>query len=282
MNIFSQIRGFYSRVFNQDHELRTTHISLYMFLLNQNNRANWAEWFKCPHDTAMMGALISSKTTYYKCLEELKQAGFIDYQKGVNNFKAPKIKLINLSDEEDIVPRPEPTVSKIDTQLGKLLGTLPEQASVLLSRKLSVLLSGNKDILITNNYRLIAEPIEIVEEKKYIGKIEDHEEVVSLTKQIADYFNISEQQNFHNFSLIGNFVRKNFNDENLPELKKQFKSYKEISSRGNFRHSIKNYIGTPSEKYLDGAWCEKDWSRELAPVTISNVLPARQKSRNPS
>lgn len=155
MNIYHQIRGFYSRIFNQDHDLRSTHISLYMFLLNQNNRSNWSEWFKCPHDTAMMGAMISSKTTYYKCLDDLQSAGFIEYQKGINNFKSPKIKIIDLSKEEDIVPKPESCVSKIDKLSGKLFGQLPEQASVLLISKLSVLLSGNKDILITGNYELI-------------------------------------------------------------------------------------------------------------------------------
>lgn len=155
MNIYHQIRGFYSKVFNQEHDLRSTHISLYMFLLNQNNRSNWSEWFKCPHDTAMMGALINSKTTYYKCLNDLKSFGFIDYQKGINDFKSPKIKIIDLSKEQDIVPKPESSESKIDTLCRNLFGNLPEQVAVLLLRNLSVLLSGNKDILLTGNYKLV-------------------------------------------------------------------------------------------------------------------------------
>ena len=56
INIYKQIRGFYSLVFESKFEFRPTHISLYMFLLNQNNRSNWTEWFKCPFDTIMMGA----------------------------------------------------------------------------------------------------------------------------------------------------------------------------------------------------------------------------------
>ena len=66
INGFKQIEAFYSIVFSGKYELSPQHISLYMFLLNQNNRANWVEWFKCPYDLAMNGAMIGSKKTYLK------------------------------------------------------------------------------------------------------------------------------------------------------------------------------------------------------------------------
>lgn len=271
MNIYHQIRGFYSKVFNQDHELRTTHVSLYMFLLNQNNRSNWSEWFKCPHDTAMMGALINSKTTYYKCLDELKKYGFIDYIKGKNNFKAPKIKIIDLSVQEDIVPKPESEVPNFDTLTDTQSGKLGGKASVLAS----VPLSGNKDIHITRN--IYSE----FDEKKYIGGNQvDPVEVIELTKEIASYFDVSEKNNIHNYKLIGNFVRKNFNDGKLDYLKSQFYAYKQISTNAGFKHKIKNYIGEPTERYENGAWCEKDWSKQQPSST--KVLPPRQKRINPS
>jgi len=122
-----------------------------------------------------------------------------------------------------------------------------------------------------------------INDKKYITKtVEDSEDVVSLTKEIADYFNVSEVSNHRNYVLIGNFVRKNFNDSNLENLKKQFYGYRDTSLKNNFKHSLKNYIGSPNERYEDGAWCEKDWSESTSQKQPSNVLPKRVSRINPS
>ena len=94
INGFTQIKAFYSWTFdNQDKQIKPHHISLYLFLLNQNNRANWIEWFKCPYDLAMTGSCIGSKKTYYKCLNELEEWKLIEYKRGLNEWKAPLIKL---------------------------------------------------------------------------------------------------------------------------------------------------------------------------------------------
>lgn len=94
INGFEQIKAFYSWVFNNAQERVTPqHISMYLFLVNQNNRNNWVEWFKCPLDLGMAGACIGNKKTYYKCLAELSDWGFIEYERGINEYKAPLIKL---------------------------------------------------------------------------------------------------------------------------------------------------------------------------------------------
>src|SRR5690606_10541737 len=107
INYYHQIRGFYSRVYEGIDGLRPVHVRLYMFLLNQNNRNNWKEWFKCPFDTAMEGALINSPKTYYAVLKDLESFGFIRWKKGINLHKAPQINIINMGEVDDIVPRPE-------------------------------------------------------------------------------------------------------------------------------------------------------------------------------
>ncbi len=139
MNGFEQIKSFYSWVFNNPDKVKTTHISLYLFLLNQNNRSMWVEWFKCPYDLAMQGACIGSKTTYYKSLKDLQEFGLIEYKEGLNNYKSPLVKLICLYKS---VP-------------------LSEQASVPLSEQVSVQLpvqlSGHIYKLITNNIKLITD-----------------------------------------------------------------------------------------------------------------------------
>ncbi len=147
INGFEQIKAFYSWVFNNPDKARPTHISLYLFLVNQNNRANWVEWFKCPYDLAMQGACIGNNGTYYKCLDELKKWKLIDYKKGVNNFKAPLVKLFVLYKNEQL--NEQVTVP------------LSEQASEQLSEQQYAQLSEQLPVhiykLITDNIKLITD-----------------------------------------------------------------------------------------------------------------------------
>lgn len=141
MNGFEQIKSFYSWVFNNPDKIRPTHISLYLFLINQNNRSYWVEWFKCPYDLAMQGACIGNKNTYYKCLDDLVIFKLIEYRKGINNHKAPLIKIIRLYDSEP------------------LSGNVPVPLSEPQTEPLTVLLNKNIYKLITENYKLINESI---------------------------------------------------------------------------------------------------------------------------
>lgn len=158
MNGFEQIKSFYSWVFNNPDKVRPTHISLYIFLVNQNNRSMWVEWFKCPYDLAMQGAAINSKNTYYKTLKELQEFGLIEYEKGINDFKAPKIKIISISR----VPKNDTLTGNVSVPLSEpLFDNLSDNLSAPHTEPLSVLLSKNTYKLITNNYKLINDNIHI-------------------------------------------------------------------------------------------------------------------------
>jgi hypothetical protein len=130
-----------------------------MFLLNQNNRANWITKFKCPADTAMHGALLSTKT-YYKVLNDLQDFGLIEVEKGINNFKAPKIciKKLKYSDENDYTQTPEiqipesSSMVKIPIQLTELLTKLPTRLLTELTTELTTVLTTSKDILNTKRH----------------------------------------------------------------------------------------------------------------------------------
>lgn len=119
INGFKQISAFYSWVFEHQDKVRPHHVSLYVFLWNQNNRANWVEYFKCPFDLAITGACIGNRNTYYKTLNELQQWGLIEYQKGINEYKAPIIKLVQLyeNDTPTDTSTDTPTVTPIDTSI---------------------------------------------------------------------------------------------------------------------------------------------------------------------
>lgn len=121
INGFKQINAFYSWVFENQDKVRPHHVSLYVFLWNQDNRANWVEYFKCPFDLAITGACIGNRNTYYKTLNDLKQWGLIEYQKGINEYKAPIIKLVQLykndtaTDTSTDTSTDTPTITPIDT-----------------------------------------------------------------------------------------------------------------------------------------------------------------------
>jgi len=160
INYFSQIKSFYSIVFNSDFEIRPVHISLYLFLLNQNNRINWVEWFKCPYDLAMAGACINSKNTYYKALDDLQRFNLIEYEKGINLFKAPKIKILVLNTESSVLKNDtlcEPLTEQLSEPLSEMVS---EQLSKKVTEPLSELLNDNIYKLITDNYELINNKLE--------------------------------------------------------------------------------------------------------------------------
>jgi hypothetical protein len=128
-----------------------------MFLLNQNNRANWVLKFKCPADTAIHGSLLSNKT-YYNTLNDLQKFGLIEVEKGINNFRAAKItiKKLKYSDENDFIQQPEiqspeqsssvTTTPQLTPQLTQLLTQLSTPQLTLLTTQLSTLLPTLKDI----------------------------------------------------------------------------------------------------------------------------------------
>lgn len=160
INGFEQIKGFYSWVFaNQDKDIKPQHTSLYVFLLNQNNRNNWIEWFKCPYDLAMAGSCISSKKTYYKCLTDLCDWGLIGYKAGVNSWKAPLIKLEVLKDTST-VPQSEPQVLQV---------SIPQHIQVLLQLSTPQPIHNIK--LLTDNFELITNNLDsIIKKFKIVPK----------------------------------------------------------------------------------------------------------------
>lgn len=93
INMFEQFSAFYEHIWFAEFQFKQNHVSLYMFLLNQNNRSNWAPWFNLPLDLGQKGSCISSNKTYYKTLKELQEQDLIIYEKGANEWRAPRVQI---------------------------------------------------------------------------------------------------------------------------------------------------------------------------------------------
>ncbi len=211
INIFEQLQSYYSFVFENQDKVRQSHTALYAFLLNQNNRNNWSEWFKCPFDLAMAGACIGSKSTYYKCLNDLQDWKLIKWRKGENSFKAPQICILVLSKSEPLtVPLSEP-----------LSEPLHEPLTVPLSEQLSVLLTGKKERLITDNYTLITNNIKkwiVSELENSITVFDFKKSLLSLGIQksiVEDWMKIRKAKKAVNSETSFNLITKEINKTNL-------------------------------------------------------------------
>ncbi len=86
--------------------------------------------------------------------------------------------------------------------------------------------------------------------------------VQKATKDIASFFNITEMSNTKSYMAIGDFARCLFERGDLKDLAIQFNAYRKLKEANGFKHGWQKYIGTREEKYNNGAWCEKDWTKE--------------------
>lgn len=209
MNGFEQIKAFYSWVFNNPDKARPTHISLYLFLWNQNNRSMWVEWFKCPYDLAMQGACIGNNKTYYSCLDQLQEWGLIEYKRGLNNYKAPMIKLIQLYDnaqltEQVTVPLSEQVAAQVTVQQ-------PVQLTEQLPAHINKLITDNRQLIIKNLKQWIDTESGIKKKKKEILFIDSEYFDLELLTEKLD----NSQPPYSNANVEYYYNKmKNWSDEN--------------------------------------------------------------------
>lgn len=75
-------------------ECKTTHIALFMWIVELNNRLGWKEEFGLPTHDTMEGLSIGNKATYHDALEYLETSGFISIvQKSKNQYQSCVIKI---------------------------------------------------------------------------------------------------------------------------------------------------------------------------------------------
>ncbi len=85
MEFFPPLTGFYKAI-EDDVRISTTHISLYMALLQQWNINGGINPVRIVRSKIMKAAKINARYTYNKCMNNLQEFGYITYLPSSNPF----------------------------------------------------------------------------------------------------------------------------------------------------------------------------------------------------
>jgi len=95
MELFPAMTGFYEAI-AEDARIGTSHISLYMALLQQWNLSGGKSPVIVVRETIMKASKINSRCTYNKCLNNLQEFGYIKYLPSSNSFNNSTVYLRGL------------------------------------------------------------------------------------------------------------------------------------------------------------------------------------------
>lgn len=97
MELFPPLTDFYTAI-TQDSRIGTTHISLFMALLQQWNLNKGENPIFIERENVMKAAKISSRHTYNQCINDLHKYNYIIYKPSVNASVQTEI-IINFKKE---------------------------------------------------------------------------------------------------------------------------------------------------------------------------------------
>lgn len=84
------------KVLSEDARISTTHISLYMALIQEWVLTGGRNPFPIAREGIMLTAKISARFTYNKCMNNLQEYGYIKYLPSTNSFTQSIIYLKNI------------------------------------------------------------------------------------------------------------------------------------------------------------------------------------------
>lgn len=136
MNYIKHLTGFFDKVV-QDDRLNPTHISLYVALFQFWNVQRFKNPISISRDEVMRVSKICSKATYHKCMKDLHNYKYVNYDPSYNPFRGSLITLFDLELKAEHIKKrtknttkkqtsPEQAVNKNETGIG----TSDEQALV--------------------------------------------------------------------------------------------------------------------------------------------------------
>jgi len=239
--------------FNNPKKVKPIHTAIYFWSIELCNKLGWKDQFSLPSEIAMEAIGVKSYSTYIKALKDLVDWDFIlMIQKSKNQHTANIIAL-----------------AKIDKAHGNALDKAIKMHE-------SELHQSNYTIDKPKTFKLINKELQV-------ENLTD--EVIHLSGIISAFFNITKVHHGNSYLRIADFVQTMDSKGKLNLLRKQFQAYQKVKVEG-FKHSLKNYVGTSENSYEDGAWNEKDWTKEIILNTyltppIGYILPIKPENRNP-
>jgi replication initiation and membrane attachment protein DnaB len=95
MSELKQLTNFFSAI-KEDPRIGTTHISLYMALFQFYNVNRFQNPIKITRTTVMEVAKISGLATYHKCMKDLVEFGYIQYEPSFNPIISSQVYLLKV------------------------------------------------------------------------------------------------------------------------------------------------------------------------------------------
>jgi replication initiation and membrane attachment protein DnaB len=95
MEQVKELTNFYSAI-KGDHRIGTTHISLYMALFQFYNLNRLENPIQITRTAVMEVAKISGQATYHKCIKDLHDYGYIQYEPSYNPAISSRVHLLKI------------------------------------------------------------------------------------------------------------------------------------------------------------------------------------------
>lgn len=130
MNYIKQLNAFYKLLPNNP--LSSNAQCLYMYLLNKNNELGWIKEFTVSN-MIVCGFTSLSRQAMDRARNELKQRGYIEYQKGISN-QAGRYLIVQFVTQNDTQDNTQDNTQH-DTQSGHTVSTLNKQKETKQKRK---------------------------------------------------------------------------------------------------------------------------------------------------
>ena len=298
MNYIKHLTGFFEKVV-LDKNLNPTHVSLYIALFQFWNCNRFRNPISISRDEVMRISKISSKATYHKCMKNLHQLGYVDYQPSYNPFKGSHVIMFNFSEilkpqtKADRTPINEPisdtSVEQVVNKPNATCETSTEQAVVsyinntnsinkVNNSNIEKSLNKSQQAKMNENFgsESLEEDLNQKKEKKLREKKKDYGETQLETSveniQVRNHFIVSglkdEKLNTISKPTLEE-VKIYFSQEKFPDLEAQ-KFY-------NYFASIGWLVGgrTPMQNWQAAA---QNWMLNTAIFTKENHLPIKTKT----
>ena len=298
MNYIKHLTGFFEKVV-LDKNLNPTHVSLYIALFQFWNCNRFRNPISISRDEVMRISKISSKATYHKCMKNLHQLGYVDYQPSYNPFKGSHVIMFNFSEilkpqtKADRTPINEPisdtSVEQVVNKPNATCETSTEQAVVsYINNTNSINKVNNSNIENSLNKSKPAKINENFGSESLEADLNQKKEK-KLREKKKDYGEAQLETSVENIQVRNHFIVPELKDEKLntiskptlEEVKTYFSQEKfpdlEAQKFYNYFASIGWLVGgrTPMQNWQAAA---QNWMLNTAKFTKESHSPPKTKT----